>query len=162
MFFFFFQAEDGIRDISVWLEFRRVLFRSLLISAYFIANFYYNKPIFLALLAGGIYIPVLGFMGYFGGVFMAKNIFKYSLIKEIIFQVSRIILVPIGILYLLKINLNSSSIIAIIILILTFCYFIALIFLKINLVKKDRKSTRLNSSHTDISRMPSSAWKKKK
>ena len=26
--FFFFQAEDGIRDISVWLEFRRVLFRS--------------------------------------------------------------------------------------------------------------------------------------
>ena len=27
---------------------------------------------------------------------------------------------------------------------------------------KDRKSTRLNSSHTDISRMPSSAWKKKK
>ena len=25
----------------------------------------------------------------------------------------------------------------------------------------DRKSTRLNSSHTDISRMPSSAWKKK-
>ena len=25
---FFFQAEDGIRDISVWLEFRRVLFRS--------------------------------------------------------------------------------------------------------------------------------------
>ena len=27
---------------------------------------------------------------------------------------------------------------------------------------QDRKSTRLNSSHTDISRMPSSAWKKKK
>ena len=27
--FFFFQAEDGIRDISVWLEFRRVLFRSI-------------------------------------------------------------------------------------------------------------------------------------
>ena len=29
-------------------------------------------------------------------------------------------------------------------------------------LKADRKSTRLNSSHTDISRMPSSAWKKKK
>ena len=27
----------------------------------------------------------------------------------------------------------------------------------INLVRRDRKSTRLNSSHTDISRMPSSA-----
>ena len=26
--FFFFQAEDGIRDKGMWLEFRRVLFRS--------------------------------------------------------------------------------------------------------------------------------------
>ena len=29
------------------------------------------------------------------------------------------------------------------------------------IIRIDRKSTRLNSSHTDISRMPSSAWKKK-
>ena len=28
VFFFFFQAEDGIRDVRTWLEFRRVLFRS--------------------------------------------------------------------------------------------------------------------------------------
>ena len=28
---------------------------------------------------------------------------------------------------------------------------------KVNIFRKDRKSTRLNSSHTDISRMPSSA-----
>ena len=26
---FFFQAEDGVRDKATWLEFRRVLFRSL-------------------------------------------------------------------------------------------------------------------------------------
>ena len=31
------------------------------------------------------------------------------------------------------------------------------VFPLINLTEKDRKSTRLNSSHTDISRMPSSA-----
>ena len=30
MIFFFFQAEDGIRDSDMWLEFRRVLFRSQL------------------------------------------------------------------------------------------------------------------------------------
>ena len=29
-------------------------------------------------------------------------------------------------------------------------------------IKQDRKSTRLNSSHIPLSRMPSSAWKKKK
>ena len=28
MIIFFFQAEDGIRDSDMWLEFRRVLFRS--------------------------------------------------------------------------------------------------------------------------------------
>ena len=28
-YFFFFQAEDGIRDTELWLEFRRVLFRSI-------------------------------------------------------------------------------------------------------------------------------------
>ena len=34
MFFvFFFQAEDGIRDSDMWLEFRRVLFRSDYLSA---------------------------------------------------------------------------------------------------------------------------------
>ena len=27
--FFFFQADDGIRDRCLWLEFRRVLFRSV-------------------------------------------------------------------------------------------------------------------------------------
>ena len=29
VFVFFFQAEDGIRDVRTWLEFRRVLFRSV-------------------------------------------------------------------------------------------------------------------------------------
>jgi len=31
LFFFFFQAEDGIRDMA-WLEFRRVLFRSHIVQ----------------------------------------------------------------------------------------------------------------------------------
>ena len=34
LFSFFFQAEDGIRDKGMWLEFRRVLFRSLEDSEY--------------------------------------------------------------------------------------------------------------------------------
>ena len=32
-FVFFFQAEDGIRDCWLWLEFRRVLFRSTAVLA---------------------------------------------------------------------------------------------------------------------------------
>ena len=34
---------------------------------------------------------------------------------------------------------------------------IALIFQQFNLIRRDRKSTRLNSSHQSVSRMPSSA-----
>ncbi len=108
----------------------------LLISAYFISNYYYNKPIFYALLAGGLYLPVGGILGYFEGTLITMNIFRYSTIKELIFQILRLALVPIGILYLFKINLDPSLIVAGIILILTFCYAIALIFIKINLTKK--------------------------
>jgi len=108
---------------------------ALLASAYFIATSYYNKPIFLALLVGGLYLPVVNFIGYLEGVFRAKNTFRYILIKEIIFQTLRIALVPIGVLYLLKTNLSPSLIIATIIFILSFCYFIALIFLKVNLTR---------------------------
>jgi len=108
----------------------------LLSLAYFISNYYYNKPIFYALLAGGLYLPIGGILGYFEGTLITINIFKYSTIKEIIFQILRLSLVPVGILYLFKINLNPSLVVAGIIFILTFCYAIALIFIKINLTKK--------------------------
>ena len=47
LFFFFFQAEDGIRDVRTWLEFRRVLFRSV-IETYRSASvcFYYRSVTF--------------------------------------------------------------------------------------------------------------------
>jgi O-antigen/teichoic acid export membrane protein len=109
---------------------------ALLISAYFISNYYYNKPIFYALLAGGLYLPVGGILGYLEGTFRTMNLFRYSTIKELIFQILRITLVPIGILYLFKTNLEPSLIVAGIILILSFCYLIALIFIKVNLTKK--------------------------
>ena len=44
---FFFQTEDGIRGISVWLEFRRVLFRSIIINNLLLIEYVKKKNIFL-------------------------------------------------------------------------------------------------------------------
>jgi len=124
---------DGLLRYKIYLIIVSSL--ALLASAYFIATFYYNKPIFLALLAGGLYLPVVNIIGYWEGVFRAKNSFRYILMKEIIFQALRISLVPLGIFYLLRTNLEPSLIVAGIILILAFCYLIALIFFRVNLTR---------------------------
>lgn len=103
----------------------------LILSAYFVSNYWYNKPIFYALLAGGLYIPMTTLIGYITTAFQAGNNFKAGMTKEIIFQISRFILIPLGLFYFLKISLEKSMIIAGIILILTFCYFISLLYLRI-------------------------------
>ena len=97
----------------------------LFFSAYFVANFYYNKPIFFALLAGCLYLPAVIFVGFMEGIFQASNNFKFPLIKEIFFQLVRITLIPITILYLLSPNVSIS--LFYIFLSLTICYFLTLI-----------------------------------
>lgn len=109
---------------------------ALLASAYFIANGYYDKPIFYALLVGGIYIPLNSLAGFFEGTFRSENQFKFSLIKEILFQFLRLSLVPLAIFFLLKQGLETQTLIAGIILVLSFCFFIALIFSYIIYKKK--------------------------
>lgn len=116
----------------------------LLASAYFIANNYYNKPIFYALLFGGLYIPISSFLGFFDGIFRAANKFKYILIKEIIFQLLRFSLVPLAIFFLLKSNINNELLMASIIFSLTICIGISLLILmfftkrKISFIKEKR------------------------
>ena len=70
---------------------------ALVLTAKFIANTYYNKPIFLALIVGAIYIPLLSFVGFSENIFRAASRFEYPLTKEILFQVSRLILIPLTI-----------------------------------------------------------------
>ena len=105
-----------------------VIVSSLLaISAYFIANFYYHKPIFFALLAGAIYIIAVGLMGFFSSLFQAENNFKPGLIKETIFQILRLIFVPIAI--LLTLNNSDEKTLFLIFISLSIAYFFSLIYL---------------------------------
>jgi stage V sporulation protein B len=107
----------------------------LLLSSFFIAEFYYNKPIFYALLVGALYIPIVGLLGFLETIFKATGNFKHPLFKEIIFQVLRFTIIPIGILLLLKTNLSNKSIIAIILLMLALCHVFVIITLKLMLKK---------------------------
>ena len=74
----------------------------LIILAGWLANSFYNKPIYYALLAGAIYLPIGIFSGHLSSVFISKNNFRPQFIKEIIIQISRITIVPLAIIYFLK------------------------------------------------------------
>lgn len=99
----------------------------LIALAYFIANNYYHKPIFLALLAGGFYLFSNSMLSFFSCVFQAFNDFKKFLIKEIIFQSLRLVLIPLAI--MLTIKYSSSLLLFSIILTLAICLFISAIYL---------------------------------
>ncbi len=107
----------------------------LLISAKFVSENYYHKPIFLALIAGSIYILFSGFLGFINSLFFSVNKFKYPFFKEILFQILRLIIVPLSILLLIK-SSSNASILFVIILSLSFAYLIALIFMLILMKKK--------------------------
>jgi O-antigen/teichoic acid export membrane protein len=111
---------------------------SLIALSYFIANVYYNKPIFLALLAGGLYIFANSLLGFFSSIFQAQNNFEKSFIKEIIFQVLRLILIPISI--LLAISTNTEIILFSVILALAFSFFGSLVYLYFSRPRFPRES----------------------
>jgi len=136
------RGEDGkakgyFKKLLMWKVYLMLISSFVLILlSYFISNVYYNKPILYALLVGAIYIPLLGLLSFLETIFRATGNFKHPLIKEIIFQILRFTIIPIVIFFLLKTNLPNKTIITIILLILTFCYFIVLLFLKIIAKKK--------------------------
>ena len=148
------KAKAYFRQLAKYKFYLVILSSIILISlAYYVANVYYNKPIFFALLAGGLYIPIFTFIGFFEGLYKANNNFKFPLIKEIIVQCLRFILVPLGIFFFLRSSLSEGAIIAGVILILVFCYSCALFLLaffsrrkigflraqKQNLTKKEKR-----------------------
>lgn len=122
----------------------------LVVSAYFIANSYYHKPIFFALLAGSLYILASGLLGFFAGIFQAENNFRKIFSKEAVFQFLRLIFVPIVI--LLTIKDSDQLLIFSMFIALALSYFISFLYLYLNRptyegyeLKNDEKK-KVNSS----------------
>ncbi len=99
----------------------------LLVIAYWLANDFYNKPIFYALLAGSLYILSTSFTSFISSIFQAENNFSWPLFKELFFQVIRLIVLPIAILF--GLNYSTEVFLMIIFLALSICYFLSLLFL---------------------------------
>jgi len=103
----------------------------LLALAGWFANSYYNKPIYYALLAGTIYLPITIFSGYLNSIFIVKNNFRPQFVQEIIVQVTRLSIVPLFIIYFLA-KVSSVEIYLLwIFVLLSFCYFLGGIYLLI-------------------------------
>ena len=82
----------------------------LLILAKWLANNYYQKPIFYALIAGAIYIPLVIFSSFLGIIFTSKNNFRIGFFGELILQTSRLIILPLLILILISKSSDSNAI----------------------------------------------------
>lgn len=121
------------RDYTIYLG-RLRLFLSfisvlvLIISARFISDTYYQKPLFLALIAGALYILAVGAASFLRSILQASNYFKGVLYNELIFQVVRLIVIPLLILFSLKHLFSNEIILFFIILGLGISYLASLIF----------------------------------
>jgi O-antigen/teichoic acid export membrane protein len=109
---------------------------ALILLAKFISHTYYNKPIFLALIAGSLYIIFAGIVNIMHFFFQSVNDFKTLFFKEIFFQVLRIILVPLIILYSLKYISSPETVIFMIILGISCAWLLTFFFLMFFIRKK--------------------------
>lgn len=119
----------------------------ILSLAKWLANSFYDKPIYYALVAGAVYLPITVFSGHLNSVFVSKNNFKPQFTREIIIQISRLTIIPLSIVFLIKTS-SQEWYILFILLLLSICYIIGglyiFILLKISHPFKRRKEKRLS------------------
>ncbi|MBI5803151.1 oligosaccharide flippase family protein [Candidatus Pacearchaeota archaeon] len=101
----------------------------LLISARIISENYYHKPIFLALLAGCLYIIFTSFSSFLYSIAQCSNKFRAVFYKENLFQFTRIILIPTIIVFSIKAVVDTDRILFNIVLGLSFASLLTLVFL---------------------------------
>ncbi len=115
-----------ITKLKVFLVFLTSLI--LIILAKWVANSYYNKPIFYAILAGAVYIPFSSFFSWTSSLFVIKNKFKPIFFKEIIFQILRIIIIPILIIFVFNKFVSGDILLFWIFIAISFCYLISIFY----------------------------------
>jgi O-antigen/teichoic acid export membrane protein len=110
----------------------------LLLIAYPISHWYYNKPIFLALIAGAFYIFANNLLTFFTSLHQAYNDFSKTLTKEIIFQVARLIFIPLAIIMFLRYSTEFFLFSVFISLSLSYAISLAYLYIKKPKYNKDK------------------------
>ena len=108
----------------------------LAIGSYFIANYYYQKPLFFALLAGVIYIPATKIVDFFNSIYNANNNFKKPMKNGILFQILRLIFIPLTIVLLLNLGWSNQRVVFGILIALSLCYLISAWYLSFKFKKE--------------------------
>lgn len=107
----------------------------LIIFADYIANTFYQKPIFLALLAGVLYLIFIQLTAFLQPLLFASNNFTSVFKREIIFQIIRLILVPLAVVLAIKYSLSDEIVLMLIIFFLAIALFLSSIFLFLDVKK---------------------------
>ncbi len=148
------KAKGYLKKLAKWKVFLIVLCSFVLLAlSYFIAKDYYEKPIFYALLTGAAYIPLVGLEGFFENLFKLNNDFRTPTKKELIFQIARLILVPIAALLVVSIGTTPDQSTGIVIFSLNLSYLVGVSYMAIVSRKKvaflNVKSKNLNVKETE-------------
>lgn len=108
----------------------------LVISAPIIADKIYKKPIYFALLSGTFFIIFLQLNSFANSILIAKNNFRGSFIKEIVFSISKIVFVATAALLGIKYSLSSEITLTLMISSISASMLISFLFL-IYFIKKE-------------------------
>ncbi len=100
----------------------------LILSAKLIAENYYQKPLYLALVVGALFIIFSGLFTILKSLFEAINNFKLIFYQEILFQFTRILLIPVALIFILKLLTTESMIVSYVILGISISYLGVLLF----------------------------------
>lgn len=111
------------------LIFMSILIGILIISAKYISDTFYQKPIFLALIAGTLYILFYGLLNLMQATLQSFNKFRSLLYSEAIFQISRVIFVSLAVFISLKLALSDNVILFYLFLGLALAYLVVVLFL---------------------------------
>jgi len=132
-----------------------ISFLVLIIFAKFIAQTYYQKPIFLALLVSALFVIILSMIGFIESIFRSSNKFQGVSLKESFFQITRLLITPVLIIFLIKYSLSQEISMMMIIAAMLVPYALTLIFFLFQAKKKiiflkERADTLSNNEKKNI------------
>ena len=104
---------------------------------------YYQKPLFLIFFSGILYLFAISISNFFQSFFNSLNDFKTPFIRETLFQIIRLIIIPLTVIYLLNKSFSGEQILIIIFIILGtlwsfLAFFLFFLLKKTSLIKSEK------------------------
>jgi len=140
------KAKGYLRYLTKWRVVLSAISVLLVIGlSKWLSTTYYQKPIYYALLAGTIYLPLVISQSHLNQIFTSTNNFRPLLVSEIIFQLLRLTLIPLLIIIFLSKIVSLDIYLLWVFLAVAICYFITIVYT----ISRVRKNNPFNSAKTE-------------